>query len=307
MTVSGTGRGQYRNLGRLVVTSTNEQDPLVCAVGDLVEDVLVRTHHAAVRGSDVAATVERHRGGSAANTAAVVARLGGRARFVGPVGADDTGERLFRALAALGVECVGPRVGRAGTVVVIVEPDGERTMFSDRGAARELPNADEQWLDGARVVHVPYYAIAETPHGGARMLLDAARRRGMIVSMDPSTSVLAGAGFARLVRGVEPDVVFCNADEAKALALDDRGVPGANLVVVKQGPLPVLLRGSTHADVEVPPLADAIDTTGAGDAFAGGFLLAFAHGADPVDAVAAGFAAAACVVRGPGADSWVTA
>ena len=267
----------------------------------------MRAERAGIRGADVAATVERHRGGSAANTAAVVARLGGRARFVGPVGADATGDRMLAALAATGVEHVGPRAGRTGTVVVVVEPDGERTMFSDRGAATEFTDADEHWIDGARVVHVPYYAVAGAPGGGAHQLLLAARDRGLIVSMDPSTSVLAAGDFGALVRAIEPEVVFCNADEAKAMGMDDDGLPGARLVVVKQGAQPVLLRGAVQTAITVPAVRGAIDTTGAGDALAGGFLLAYARHASPDDAVRSGLAAAACVVRGFGADGWVTA
>jgi sugar/nucleoside kinase (ribokinase family) len=69
----------------------------------------------------------------------------------------------------------------------------------------------------------------------------------------------------------------------------------------------VLLRGSTIAEVPTPPVRDVVDSTGAGDAFAAGFLLAIVRGADPVDAVRAGQAAAACVIRGAGADAWVEA
>jgi sugar/nucleoside kinase (ribokinase family) len=304
MTVSGTAGGQYRNDGRRAVVATSEPGPLVCTVGDLVEDVVVRAHRPAVRGADVTATVARHRGGSAANTAAAVARLGGRARFIGQVGADETGERLVDALETLGVQWVGPRAGRTGTVVVVVEPDGERTMFSDRGAAGALAEADTRWLDGAAALHVPYYAIADAPRGGARQLLDDARQRALVISMDPSTAVLADDTFADLVQAIEPEIVFCNADEAKALDVDDRGLPGAHLVVVKQGAEPVRLCGAVRADVDVPPVPDLVDTTGAGDAFAGGFLYAYVNGAPPVDAARTGVRAATCVVRGPGADSW---
>ena len=80
---------------------------------------------------------------------------------------------------------------------------------------------------------------------------------------------------------------------------------GAGLVVVKQGSEAALLRGTTTATVPVPPLTGPLDSTGAGDAFAGGFLLALAHGSDPVTAAAAGHRAAANVVRGSGADAWV--
>ena len=153
-------------------------EPLVCCVGDLVEDIVVRTATLLVRGADVTAHIERHRGGSAANTAATVAQLGGRARFVGQVGGDETGNRLAAELVAAGVECVGPRGGVTGTVVVVVEPDGERTMFSDRGAAAAFADAavDAAWLDSAAVVHVPYYTIAAAHgSGAARSLLAEAR------------------------------------------------------------------------------------------------------------------------------------
>ncbi|GIU89279.1 MAG: ribokinase-like domain-containing protein [Acidimicrobiia bacterium] len=283
-------------------------DGIVCALGDLVEDVVVRCDRAPVRGADVVSEITRHRRGSAANTAAVVARLGGRARFVGRVGPDHVGERLIAELAATGVDCRGPRGGRTGTVVVVVEPGGERTMFSDRRGAADLEDVDEAWLDGVAVLHVPYYAF-----GGGRLgdvalhLMRAARRRGAMVSIDPSTVTMLDERFAALVRDVEPDVVLCNEDEAEALGVSASGLPGAKLVVVKQGPAPVLLRGSTIAEVPTPPVRDVVDTTGAGDAFAAGFLLAIVRGADPVDAVRAGQAAAACVIRGAGADAWVEA
>jgi len=70
-------------------------EPLVCAAGDLVEDIVVRARAAPVRDADIPATVTHHRGGSAANTAAAIARLGGRARFVGQVGDDVIGTRLL--------------------------------------------------------------------------------------------------------------------------------------------------------------------------------------------------------------------
>ena len=147
----------------------------MCAVGDLVEDVVVRAEPAGIRDADVAATVERHRGGSAANTAAAVARLGGRARFVGHVGADDAGDRLFAALAALGCRARRAAPGRTGTVVVVVEPDGERTMFSDRGAATDFADADRTLARRRRAsCTCPYYSIADAPDGGARAV---ARRR----------------------------------------------------------------------------------------------------------------------------------
>ena len=281
-------------------------DPLICCVGDLVEDVVVRLAVPAQAGADVPASVTRHRGGSAANTAAAVAHLGGRARFVGQVGADEIGERLLRDLRAIGVDCVGPRRGITGTVVVVVDPTGERTMFSDPRAAADLAVCDEQWLDGAAVLHVPYYSLARSAAPSVvRTLIDAARHREILVSLDPASVTLVDQRFVDLVRSVKPDVVLCNAAEAAAIGVGDRGLEGAGLVVVKQGSEAALLRGTTTATVPVPPLTGPLDSTGAGDAFAAGLLLALANGSDPVTAAEAGHRAAANVVRGSGADAWV--
>jgi sugar/nucleoside kinase (ribokinase family) len=280
-------------------------EPLVCAAGDLVEDIVVRARAAPVRDADIPATVTHHRGGSAANTAAVIARLGGRARFVGQVGNDVTGTRLLEGLAALGVDCVVRHAGRTGTIVVVVEPDGVRTMFSDRRAAAARVAFDPGAIDGAHLLHLPFYGFAD-PRGAAPFLqlVGRARDSGILVSLDASSVTLAGRTFLDLVSEVRPAVVFCNAAEAAALGVDDGGLPGARLVAVKRGPDAVLLRGEVTATVPVPHVVPDVDTTGGGDAFAGGFLLALACGEGPVRAAAAGHAAAARVVGGIGADAW---
>jgi sugar/nucleoside kinase (ribokinase family) len=117
-------------------------------------------------------------------------------------------------------------------------------------------------------------------------------------------------GFLEVIAGFAPEVLFANADEARALGLDGdvAAVPtGVDVVVIKDGPHParVVTRGAPVVDVALPPLHGAVtDTTGAGDAFAAGFLVARVRGADAVEAARAGHAAAAHVVTGPGADWW---
>lgn len=280
-------------------------EPLVCTVGDLVEDVIARTARPPVRGADVPATVTRHRGGSAANTAAAVARLGGRARFIGRVGDDDAGHRLLGELRGLGVECPVEARGTTGTVVVVVEPDGERTMLSDRRSAADLGEYDEAWLGGAAALHVTNYALRQPPLADiALRLLYAARRRDLCVSLDPSAVPMIDERFRAIVRDVRPDVVLCDAAEADALGVAEAGIPGARIVVVKRAGEPILLRGEVTASVPAGRVQHPVDTTGAGDAFAGAFLLQWLRTADAVEAAEAGHRAAMRVVQGIGADAW---
>ena len=128
----------------------------------------------------------RHRGGSAANTAAAVAHLGGRARFVGQVGADEIGDRLLRDLRRSGSTASDRDGGsRAPSWSSSIPRANERCSAIARAAA-DLAVCDEQWLDGAAVLHVPYYSLARSAAPSVvRTLIDAARRRGILVSLDP--------------------------------------------------------------------------------------------------------------------------
>ena len=133
------------------------------SVGDLVEDVVVRLHERVNEASDTRATVIRRRGGSAANVVAAACRAGGRARFIGQVGNDAVGRVLTDALVAEGADVVVRRAGRTGTIVVLVDVVGERTMLSDRGSCTDLADPQPQWLDGLHTLHIPYYSLVGEP------------------------------------------------------------------------------------------------------------------------------------------------
>lgn len=284
---------------------------MIGTVGDLVEDIAVRLDGPVNLASDTSAIIRRRRGGSAANMAVSVARHGGAARFIGQIGDDAIGTVLVEALQADGVEVVVRRGGRTGTIVVLVDAAGERTMLTDRGACADLADPDPAWLDGLSVLHVPMYsftggALATT----AATLVDWARERSILVSVDLSSTALidsmgAAAMGALLVR-LRPDVVLANELEAAAFGGLDAVAAVAGVAVVKQGPRPALVHqrgcadGAAGADgwVEVPvPSVPAVhDTTGAGDAFAAGFLGSLVAGAAPVDAARAGHRAAAAAI-----------
>jgi sugar/nucleoside kinase (ribokinase family) len=217
---------------------------------------------------------------------------GGRARFIGQVGNDATGRWLTEQLEAVGADVAVRWIGRSGTIVVLVDPNGERTMLADRAACTELADPDPSWLDGLHTLHVPYYSLVGEPLASTtRTLAGWAHDRGIRVSVDASSAALLqhdGAEHAVAnMAALRPHVVFANELEAEVLgdALRPDALGGA-MVVVKHGAGPAVLHRAGSAPVEVAAVRveGVRDTTGAGDAFAAGFLLALADGKDPADA-----------------------
>jgi sugar/nucleoside kinase (ribokinase family) len=283
---------------------------VITCVGDLVTDIVVHTHGPFQPGSDTRSTITRHRGGSAANVAALVAAEGGRARFVGCVGADPDADRLISRLVAHGVEVVVTRASHTGTLIVVVTPDGERHFFTDRGACTELGPTQPDWLDGATWLHLPLYSFSGQPIAAtARDLADEATRRGIPTSIDTSsTAVIADLGadaVLELLGAITPDVVFANASEAALLGLGPGSpAPGATTTVVRHGGdvTHVVDRSGTTRSVPVPPVDVVVDTTGAGDAFAAGWLLSTERGASASDAIHLAHRLAASLLATAGAD-----
>jgi len=270
-------------------------------LGDLVEDVVVWADGPAARGTDTAARIFRSRGGSAANVAATAAPLV-PTRFLGCVGADALGDALVAQLAQAGVDVRVQRRGRTGSVVVLVEPDGERTMLPDRAAAAHLQPLAAGDLDGVALLHAPAYGL----DGGstADVLEDLLGR--LPVSIDASsTAVLERLGPARvraLVERVRPVVLLANADEARVLELGTRRIPAVTTVVKDGARRTTVLHADGRVEqVDVPPGAVVRDSTGAGDAFAAGLLGALLQGQGVGAGVVAGHALARQVLASPGA------
>ena len=246
---------------------------LVCSLGDLLLDVVVRLDGALVPGGDVAAETRVAPGGQAANVAGWVAFLGGDARFLGKRADDEGGRLATAALTRLGVELAGPIVDEGtGVVVSLVAADGERTMASSRGIGADLrtEEIDDEWL-ACDHLHVSGYALAGEPmRTAAEHAVLRARGRGARVSIDlAATSVIDAVGPAALrglLERLEPDVVFCNEAEGHAFGT----WLGGTTWIVKRGARGVSVDGVDH---DAAPAERVVDSTGAGDAFAAGWIL----------------------------------
>ena len=244
---------------------------LAC-LGDLLLDVIVRMD-AASTDSEAAAETRVGAGGQAANVAAWAAELGAAARFVGKVGDDAAGEVARGELERRGVDVVGPRAeGRNGVVVSLVGEDGSRTMLSDRGVSPQLRAEELEmgWFRGVEHLHLSGYSLLRNPIAeAAAKAAGAVGAQGGKVSVDLSSAAgIRDFGPEQLLRRLEllaPAVVFANEEELEALG----SAPAAATLVVKRGPA-----GFSVGEETVPAAAvDAVDTTGAGDALAAGFLV----------------------------------
>jgi len=246
---------------------------LVCSLGDLTLDVIVRLAGPMAPGGDTDAEIRLSAGGQAANVAAWAVELGATARFIGKRGADDAARLALAGLAAHAVEVVGPVEGRNGIVCSIVSPDGERSMAADRGAAATLrpEEIDSSWLAGCDHLFVSGYALMREPaRTAAAHAVELARSEGAQVSVDlASWSAIRDVGaeeFRAVVTDLAPDVVFANEDEDRVV-----GGPIAEATWI----LKRRARGCSFDGDERPalPVTRVVDSTGAGDALAAGWIV----------------------------------
>lgn len=245
---------------------------LVCTLGDLTLDVVVRLGGPIAAGGDVNSEIRVGPGGQAANVAAWAAELGAAARFVGRTGDDDAGALARARLVELGVEIVGPVGGRNGTICSLVATTGERSMASDRGAATELRAEDLQpeWLVCDHF-HVSGYALMREPvRAAALRAVELARGHGARVSVDlASWSAIRDGGeqeFREAVRTAAPDVVFANEDEERLVRRSSLDAGW----ILKRGARGCSFDGDER---EALPVERAVDSTGAGDALAAGWIV----------------------------------
>uniref|UniRef100_A0AAU2VDD3 PfkB family carbohydrate kinase n=1 Tax=Streptomyces sp. NBC_00003 TaxID=2903608 RepID=A0AAU2VDD3_9ACTN len=281
-------------------------------VGDVVTDVVARHRGPLAPATDTTAVIRTVPGGAGANAACWAARSGcPDVRLLARVGRDSAGWHDLR-LRRSGVRPLLIPDADAPTATVIALVDSataERTFLTDSGAVHSMSPADwsPDLLDGIAHLHLSGYLLfADRSRQLALVARESARRAGVTVSLDPaSTGFVADLGVERFLTSTEGvDVLLPNADEAALLT----GLPepaDAAAKLSRQFPLVAVTLGAAGAlvaaDGEViarvaAPEVEAVDSTGAGDAFTGAFLAARLRGASPADAAEEGCRAGALAV-----------
>jgi len=257
-------------------------------------------------------------GGSAGNTAAGVAALGGRAGFIGQVAPDQLGEFYRHDLTAAGVEFITPAadVGQpTARSMILVTPDGHRTMNTFLGAAQHLPREalDEQQIAQSAIIYLEGYLWdPETPRYAMVRAIEVARETGRKVAFTLSDTFCVDRhrdGFNQLLDQRRIDILFANQAEVEALAgvahlesaVSAIAPKVETLVITRSEEGALAVRSGERTDVLAEPITQLVDTTGAGDLFAAGFLLGTARGQGLEQSLRLGAICAAEVIQHYGA------
>jgi sugar/nucleoside kinase (ribokinase family) len=257
-------------------------------------------------------------GGSAANTLAGLAALGAKCAFIGQVADDQLGEVFAHDIRASGIDyTTAPRPGEPPTArcLIFVTPDGQRTMNTYLGASQFLPESalDLAAIADAKVLYLEGYLWdPEEPRAAMRRAIAAARGSGRKVAFTLSESfVIArhGDDFRALIEAGEIDILFANEHELAALTGEEDFHAGMDalagkvptLVVTRSAQGAVAVSNGTRAAVAAEPIAHVVDTTGAGDQFAAGFLYGHVRGRELGECLHMGAICAAEVISHYGA------
>ena len=257
-------------------------------------------------------------GGSAGNTAAGLAALGLKAGFIGQVADDELGDIYRHDISATGVSFTTPArgdVGASARCLILVTPDAQRTMNTFLGAAQRLPAAAirAEEVASAKILYLEGYLWdPEEPRAAMEAAIEAARASGTKVAFTLSDSFCISrhhGDFVRLIDDGRIDILFANEDEILALSGKDE-FEAAVAAVAPRVPVLVVTRsekgaiavaGDERAEVGAEPIERLVDTTGAGDLFAAGFLAGQARGKSLADSLKLGAIAAAEVIQHYGA------
>ena len=285
----------------------------ILCIGDLALDVIAQLKEPINYGNDTASRISTHPGGQAANVATWITRTNTKAQLVARVGNDPVGFALISDLDKYGVDHMNlMRSGRpTGVIVILVDANGERTMFPDNGANADLEVNDLPPLNDIDAAYLSGYALLDFRSRDAVLaMVKKIKAAGIPIFFDPTTT-----GAMKIVSREEVlswvalmDGILLNAEEALYLG-DSTQIELAEENLKEYTPLVVIKLGSRGAmalfndqSVRVAAVTtNVVDTTGAGDSFAAGFIPMWLETRELEKALSAGTALAAKCVATVGA------
>lgn len=291
----------------------------VLCIGDVMLDVIAIIKDKINYGSDTPSKISTHGGGAAGNVAAWACISGAPTTIVARVGDDSAGTAVLSEFKSLGISVGDATVkgAQTGVVIVLVDTSGERTMFPETGANSGLSLSDLPTLAGVEIVYLSGYALLDSvSRPGVLEMISTITKAGIPIFFDPAT--VGGMSEVNIseVRSWLPlmSALFMNEAEATFLTGQTELEPALD-ALLEQAPIIVIKRGSHGAigkarggesvAISAAP-AQVIDTTGAGDSFAGGYIAAWINGSDLRSCMEAGAIAAGQCVSIVGARPHVT-
>jgi sugar/nucleoside kinase (ribokinase family) len=289
----------------------------VLCIGDVMLDVVtqIKVMPSQINyGSDTPATITTHGGGAAGNVASWLTQTDAQATIVGHVGNDAAGSALVTEFDLLGVRHHNLVVdeGRSGVVVVLVDPTGERTMFPDNGANSGLHIGDLPELNEYNAVYISGYSpLDPLSLHGIKEMITKVRSEGLPIYFDPASvggmkevaidEVQSWLPLMNVLLLNEEEAIYLSGHGDVELALDEL-LQKCETVVIKRGSHGAIGKTRGGDSISVPAIpVDVVDTTGAGDAFAAGFISQFTTNHDLTRALLAGVEIAALNVAIVGA------
>lgn len=265
-------------------TETTSVAKLLC-IGDVMLDVIAQITSTINYGSDTPSKISTHGGGAAGNVASWATIAGAKVQIVARVGNDPAGVAVLSELDALGIIHANSVIEgvRTGVVVILVDPSGERTMFPETAANSGLSLKDLPDLDGCAAVYLSGYALLNPlSRPGVLQMIDEIRKQGLPIFFDPTTvggmsqvSVDEIRSWLPLMTTLimnEEEAIFLTGQTQLERALDALLV-AAPTAVIKRGPQGSIGKSRAGNAIAIPALpTTVIDTTGAGDSFAGGYI-----------------------------------
>jgi len=297
--------------GSAIPSSSDAAGARFVVIGDVIDDIVVRSDSEIRPDTDTDAVIELRPGGSGANVAAWLGWLGGAVRFVGTVGGTDVAVHSAHLAEHGARSSLASSDGPTGRIVVIASGQ-TRSMLTSRGAnLATLPSqVTDALLADADHLHISGYSIFNGDGDEWAALIARAQAAGLTVSVDPSSAgYLRDYGVSRFLEVIqEADIVLPNLDEGRTLTGQEEPEAIAAalsaifpLIALTLGPRGALIaEGGSTVLVPTTPSAAMVDATGAGDAFAAGFLLARAAGSTLSEAATAGHRAAGRAVQHAG-------